>query len=215
MLKEPDMNVKSARFSPDSKTLLLHADLRGSKGYHRVLMLLDAQTWKILKSFESRKEGWRPAAVFSPDSSSLLLQKVDYRSEDLEPNFKHNLVVWDIKAQKETSRLIIAEERGKQHPADFWTRGFFLRKNGKRVVAVDDTGCMALLDLKTGKKVWQKELTLSHGGDRVFRIEEAKVLVVSLKFPDNPTRLGAFLTCVWYDLDEGKELNSKLINVKW
>jgi WD40 repeat protein len=213
-MEGPKVSVRGLSFSPDGKLLLFETQL----------IVIDVKTGEVLKSFDARKEHWSLPAVFSPDSRTLLLQKADSHYDAKPPHDKHYLVLWDVKAEKESSRHLIGKQN---HPVDqsargLWMRWIFFRKDGKRAFVIDDVGGMALLDLKTGKKTWEKKLDwLSAFRDEVFRVSEGEALVVRLKGrrgqlpPVEHRNDGADLVCTWYDLDSGKELKSKEISIKW
>jgi len=216
------MGIRGVHFSPNGEMLVLQTQpLYPGEDFSSV-KILDIKTGKTLKSFNGKDDRWNAPPVFTPDSCSLLLQKADIHADEKPAHNKHHLVLWDVKAGKETARHFIAKQN---HPVDqtpqgLWMRWLFLRKDGKRAFVVDDVGGMALLDLKSGKKAWQKKLTLSKWVDEVFQVSEGKALVVSLKVApgpqaQHPTRYGATIICSWFDLDTGKELKTKEITIKW
>jgi WD40 repeat protein len=218
VLDGPDCGIEGVAFSPDNSKLLLRTG--GTDGSY--LKIMNAQTGEVTKSFDGRKERWTPPAVFSPDSGILLLQKEDSFYKKKPAYSDHHLVLWDLKAGKEHARQLLAKEN---HPkkgghGGFVARWLFFRKDGKRALVIDDVGGMALLDLKTRKKAWTKKFTLSQWFDHVFHVADDRALVVTLEVgrgpqATHPTRYGATLICTWYDLDDGKQLKTKEVTLKW
>lgn len=205
-------NVWSIAISPDGATIAASDANTGE------MMLYDLRTLKTRRSIKAHRLGtW--AVAFTPDGKTVATGGSDMASQTVgETPEEGSVALFDIGSGKEIKRFPVK---------DAYVVGLAISPDGKRLAAGQSDGTLRLLQLATGRDVFQAALPtqvkclkfapdgriLAVGGEGTIEIERAgNRRVVARRADENFETLSQVQ--LW-DVELGREIRSIPAHVQW